>query len=84
MEESNNNGKLIGALLTAVVIGGVIGIILAPRKGSKTQKKIIKKSMEIRDAAQKKLNNFISVICKDVETITEIELIEMDQQNWRS
>ena len=84
MEESNNNGKLIGVLLIAVVIGGVIGIILAPRKGSKTQKKIIKKSMEIRDAAQKKLNNFISVICKDVETITEIELIEMDQQNWRS
>ena len=84
MEESNNNGKLIGALLTAVVIGGVIGIILAPRKGSKTQKKIIKKAMEIRDVAQKKLNNFITEICKDAETITEIELIEIDPQLWRS
>ncbi|MCM2301456.1 MAG: YtxH domain-containing protein [Flavobacteriaceae bacterium] len=84
MEVSNNNGKIIGALLAGAAIGGVIGIILAPRKGSKTQKKIIKKSLKIRDTAREKLNDFISEICKDAETITEIELIENDPQLWRS
>lgn len=84
MEVSNNNGKIIGALLAGAAIGGVIGIILVPRKGSKTQKKIIKKSLKIRDTAREKLNDFISEICKDAETITEIELIENDPQLWRS
>lgn len=84
MEESSNTGKIIGALLTGAAIGGVIGIILAPRKGSKTRKKIIKKSLKIRDTAREKLNDFITEICKDAETITEIELIEIDPQLWRS
>lgn len=84
MEESNNTGKLIRALLTGAAIGGVIGIILAPRKSSKTQKEIIKKSLEIRGVAKEKLTDFISEIYLDTETITEIELIEMDPQHWRS
>lgn len=84
MEESNNTGKLIGALITGAAIGGVIGIILAPNKGSKTRKKILKKSAEHKMVLKEKFNDMMIDICKDAETINEIELIDFDHQYWRS
>lgn len=59
MESSNNTGKIIGALLIGAAIGGVLGILFAPDKGSETRKKIAGKTDDLTDALKEKLNAFL-------------------------
>ena len=67
MENSNNNGKLVGALLVGAAIGGVLGIFFAPDKGSVTRKKIVGKSEDLADAVKDKFNEFMELARKVIE-----------------
>jgi len=69
MKNSNNAVKLIGALLIGASIGGALGILFAPDKGSKTRKKITRKSENITDELEEKFNNFLKEIKREVETV---------------
>ena len=71
MENSNNTGKLIGALLIGAAVGGVLGILFAPDKGSETRKKIAGKSEDITDALKEKFNDFIAEMKKEAESVKE-------------
>lgn len=68
MKYSNNNGKLIGALLAGAAIGGVLGILFAPDKGSETRKKISSKGNDLTDAVKEKFGEFVDKFKKEVET----------------
>lgn len=54
MESSNNTGKIIGAVLIGAVVGGALGILFAPAKGSKTRKKLLAKGEELKGAIKDK------------------------------
>jgi len=69
MEKSNNTGKLIGALLVGAAIGGVLGILFAPDKGSETRKKILSNSEDLTDDMKEKFNDFLDEVKKEVETV---------------
>lgn len=64
MGNSNNTGKLIGAIVVGAVIGGVLGILFAPDKGSETRKKISGKSDDLTDAIKEKFNEFLEEVKK--------------------
>lgn len=60
MEKSNHNtGKIIGALLVGAAIGGALGILFAPDKGSVTRKKLFSKGEELKDTLKEKYNGLL-------------------------
>ena len=45
-----SSSKVIIGFLAGAVVGGILGILLAPDKGSKTRKKIIEKGNDLGDS----------------------------------
>ena len=56
MERSVNNDKVMVALLLGATLGGVLGILFAPDKGSETRKKIVGGSDGLTEAMREKFN----------------------------
>jgi gas vesicle protein len=60
MENSTiNNGKLVGAVLLGAAIGGVLGVLFAPDKGTETRKKIMTKGGDLRDSIKDKFTGLM-------------------------
>jgi gas vesicle protein len=57
MENSNDSGKLIGAMLLGAAIGVGIGVLFAPNKGSETRKKIVDGLKDIAEELNDTLKN---------------------------
>ena len=60
MENSDNSGKVFGALLLGAAIGGVLGILFAPDKGSRTRKKLFDQGSDIADELTGKFNDLMA------------------------
>lgn len=71
MENSNDTGKVIGALLLGVAIGGTLGILFAPAKGSDTRKKIAGKTEDLNEALQEKFKSLLDEVKKEVTVARE-------------
>ncbi len=71
MENTTNNAKLIGALVIGTAIGGLLGVLFAPRKGSETRKNIMAKGTDLSDAVKDKLHDFVGQVKREAETVKE-------------
>lgn len=69
MGNSNSTGKLMSAILMGAAIGGVLGILFAPDKGSETRKKIATKGNDLTDAVKDKVNEIADKFRKEVDAI---------------
>lgn len=69
MENSNNTGKLIGALLLGAAVGGALGLLFAPDKGSETRKKLLTKGDDLTNGLKGKFNDFVGEVKKEAETV---------------
>ena len=49
MSNSNDTGRLIGAVLLGAAVGAAIGVLMAPDKGSETRKKLVKGLRDLAD-----------------------------------
>lgn len=64
-----NTNKLLAALLTGAAIGGALGILFAPDKGSETRKKIADKGHDLSEAVKEKVGALKDKFKKEVEAI---------------
>jgi gas vesicle protein len=46
----NNNSKILLGIIAGAAIGGALGILLAPDKGSETRRKIVEKGNDLGDS----------------------------------
>lgn len=71
MKNVSNTGKVIGAIFLGAAIGGVLGVLFAPDKGSETRKKISKKGNDFTDAVKNKFDAIVDKFRKEVEEVKE-------------
>lgn len=79
MENSTSNtGKVLGALLVGAVIGGVIGVLFAPDKGSETRKRLLAKGNDLTGSIKDKFNNLMDDAGRGVEATKQKARETMD------
>ena len=71
MGNANNTGKVIGAIFLGAAIGGALGILFAPDKGSETRRTISKKGNDLTDAVKEKFDAIVDKFKKEVEDVKE-------------
>lgn len=71
MENSDATGKIIGALLIGAAVGGALGILFAPDKGSETRKKLSGKTGDIAHLLQEKFEAFLEQAKNEFESVRD-------------
>jgi gas vesicle protein len=72
MEKTTNNAaQLIGALVLGAAIGGALGILFAPAKGSDTRKKISAQSDDLTTSMMDKFNDFLEELKAEANATTD-------------
>jgi gas vesicle protein len=54
----NSTSKILLGFIAGAAIGGALGILLAPDKGSETRRKIVEKGTDLSDSLKDNLTGF--------------------------
>ena len=55
MANSNETGKVIGAILIGTLLGAAIGVLFAPYKGSRTRYRLARKAKDLSKELKNKV-----------------------------
>lgn len=64
-----NTGKILLGALAGAAVGAVIGVLMAPDKGTVTRKKIMKQSGDYTDALKDKFDKLVDSMTNRFEDI---------------
>ncbi len=64
-----SSAKVVGGMVVGALIGGALGILFAPYKGTETRRKLRMKSDEVSDDILDKLDTILDDFKKDMHSI---------------
>jgi gas vesicle protein len=73
-----STGKVVLGTVAGLAIGGILGILFAPEKGSVTRKQIMDKGNDYADELKSKYNEFADSLTEKLQSAKEFaqELVE--------
>jgi gas vesicle protein len=66
-----NTGKVFLGFMAGISAGAILGILLAPGKGSSTRRKIVRRSDEYLAGLGEKFDEFIDGVSKKFDSVKE-------------
>lgn len=66
-----NKGKILLGVLAGAAVGALLGVLLAPDKGSVTRKKISKKGTDYADALKEKYDELIEAVTERLVSVKD-------------
>ncbi len=65
------SGKILLGVFGGLVAGALLGILLAPDKGSDTRKKIVRKGEDLVDNAKDKLDEMVEGVNSKIQNLVQ-------------
>ncbi|MFC4635429.1 YtxH domain-containing protein [Dokdonia ponticola] len=62
------NNSVVGAL-AGIAVGTILGVLIAPDKGSNTRKKIVEKGKDTSDSFKEEINSFLETVSEKYDVI---------------
>lgn len=69
-----STGKVVLGTMAGLAIGGILGILFAPAKGSVTRNQIIDKGHDFADEIKSKYNDFADSISEKIHSAKEFAM----------
>lgn len=69
MENSNKAINQVGSFLVGSLIGGILGILFAPRKGSDTRQAILDSGENISETVKDKYGNLVKLVNQEISDV---------------
>jgi len=66
-----STGKVVLGTLAGLAIGGILGVLFAPEKGSVTRQKMVDKGYDYADELKSKYNDFADTISEKMHSAKE-------------
>jgi gas vesicle protein len=81
-----SSGKILLGVVAGVAAGTVLGMLVAPRKGSASRKKVAQTGSEYAEEAKDKFNEYIDAVTGEFDTAkgNAIDLVSKTKEKVRS
>lgn len=66
----NNSVKVVAAVAAGMIVGGILGVLFAPAKGSEIRQKIVDEGDELASTLRKKIRAVTEKACDQCEKAT--------------